>query len=64
MATLIQATSRPYPGQMQILDVARSVSRDDLPVQAGPIEHAMRAIRESIPGVAGTEREGGSTNAA
>jgi GAF domain-containing protein len=64
MATLIQATSRPYPGQGQILDVARSISRHELPVvPAGPIENAMRAIRESLPGVA-PEREGGNTNAA
>lgn len=30
MATLIQATSAPYPGQGVILDVERSVSRDEL----------------------------------
>jgi GAF domain-containing protein len=30
MATLIQATSSPYPGQGVILDVERSVSRDEL----------------------------------
>lgn len=53
MATLIQATSRPYPGQMQILDVLRSVATDELPAVAAPqqpLEDAMRAIWDSLPG--------------
>ncbi len=61
MATLIQATSRPYPGQTQILDVARSVSRDD--AANAPLEQAMRAIRESMPG-GSADRDAGGTNAA
>ena len=65
MATLIQATSRPYPGHTQILDVARSVSSDDPAAAADrPLENAMRAIRESMPGTAQPERESGGTNAA
>ena len=64
MATLIQATSRPYPGQTQILDVAHSLSRDDAGTPAEkPLENAMRAIRDSLPGGAPHDREGG-TNAA
>ncbi len=61
MATLIQATSRPYPGQTQILDVARSVSRED--AAAAPLEQAMRAIRESLPG-GSPDRDAGGTSAA
>lgn len=65
MATLIQATSRPYPGQMQILDVARSVSREESAAAAErPLENAMRAIRESMPGTVQPERDNGGTNAA
>ncbi len=64
MATLIQATSRPYPGQTQILDVARSIYRDEPPADQRPIENALRAIRESLPGGAPSEREGDGTHAA
>ncbi len=36
MATLIQATSRPYPGRTQILDLTRSVAREDTADPAAP----------------------------
>ena len=29
MASLIQASTMPYPGQQRILDIRKSVSRDD-----------------------------------
>jgi signal transduction histidine kinase len=43
MATLIQATSRPYPGQTQILDLARSLSADE-----GSEAELLREVRERL----------------
>lgn len=37
MTTLIQATSRPYPGQMQILDVLRSFAGEGEPAAGLPL---------------------------
>jgi GAF domain-containing protein len=52
MATLIQASSRPYPGDTRILDVQRSVSRDEPGPTTRPenVSQVMRVIREVLPG--------------
>ena len=46
MATLIQANSRPYPGQTNILDVSRSIGREE----AGPETTAdvLREVRAAL----------------
>jgi nitrogen-specific signal transduction histidine kinase len=50
MATLIQANSRTYPGQTQILDVSGSISREE----SGPEAAAeiLRAVRATLAGPA------------
>jgi len=52
MATLIQATSRPYPGQTQILDLSRSLARAEHdPVRRSEsVSQIIRIIREQVPG--------------
>jgi signal transduction histidine kinase len=60
MATLIQATSRPYPGETPILDVVRSLAREeavDRPVE-GEVTQVMRVIRDSLPGPRAGDRDG------
>lgn len=50
MATLIQANSRAYPGQMQILDLAHSVAREETPpVPGAGVSQIMRALRDALP---------------
>lgn len=50
MASLIQAHSRPYPGAVQILDLARSVTREEPAEDAGgSVEQVLRVMRETLP---------------
>jgi signal transduction histidine kinase len=59
MATLIQANSRPYPGQTNILDVLGSVARDE----EGP-EGAADVLREVRATVVGTAQAAQAAQAA
>ena len=47
MATLIQANSRPYPGQTQILDVSRSLAEPEPP---DPSSGLLRVVRATLLG--------------
>ena len=48
MATLIQANSKPYPGQAQILDVSRSIARDEPGPEA--VADVLREVRAALAG--------------
>lgn len=49
MATLIQAHSRPYPGQVQILDLSASVAEMETPTPNDGVSRVFRFMRAEAP---------------